>query len=1069
MPIIRLFLISAFILSSVLSWAQIQLLENKGQYPDQFRYVGNIPGGRVFFTDDKLTYEFRSLEHQDHSHDKDFETSLNESGSSQVMSHAYDIEFINANSEVNVVAQFPSEHLHHYFVGQKENWATGIRDFNQVEYQNLYDGIDLIYYKFKGTVKYDFKIQPNVSSDQIQLKLEGLDEYYINDNGDLNLVSSVSKVVETRPIAYQLIDERKEFIEVEFKIIGNVLSFNMMGPYDHTLPLVIDPTLIFSTYSGSTADNWGNTATFDERGNLYSGGITSHYSGGTFPTTNGAFQTTTTGFWDVAITKYDSAGTDALYSTYLGGNLSEVPQSLIVNENDELVILGVTGSSNFPTANAIQSVFQGGEEIFPFGEGDNNLLFPQGSDLFVSRLSSNGAVLESSSFIGGSGNEGLTIQGGALVRNYGDQSRGDIFVKSNGNIVFVSQSVSADFPVQNAFQPSLAGDYDAVVMELSSNMDEIVFSSFLGGTGTDAAYSVKENSEGKLVIGGGSNSNDIDALNSSFSESSLGGVDGWLAIIDASTFELDTGLYIGTNSYDQLYFLDLDADDNIYTYGQSAGSFPIVGSVFNSGQGQFVQKWQFDLKDLIASTAFGSSSSIPDISPTAFLVNDCDNIYLSGWGGGTNAGYNGGSTTNMPISSDAFQSSTSGNDFYLMTLSADLSSFLYGTYLGGSQSNTHVDGGTSRFDKRGIVYHAVCAGCGGFSDFPTTENAWSTTNNSQNCNNAAFKFDLATLRARIQTNTIAFDNPGITDICLSESIVFQNLSIGGTFYEWTFGDGGSLDTSDTTSIAYEYQNAGSYNVTLRVLDPTTCAGEDFTSIRVRVNSPVFSVQVDEIVCQDSEFILNASGANEYFWYNQDSTFQSSERSPSLIAEDSETYFVTLSDNRGCTGFDTVNIEVIPSATVDFSLSKNSDCFSRSSLTLKNLSAGSENYTWRLGDGNTSELEEFVYEYEADGVYEVTLTARNQICEYEKTEMVEINTLKVPNVFTPNGDGENDFFKIISRNEVDLKVLNRWGRVVFEQDNYQDTWEGEGEPAGVYYYEAVIETETTCKGWVQVIK
>ena len=158
--------------------------------------------------------------------------------------------------------------------------------------------------------------------------------------------------------------------------------------------------------------------------------------------------------------------------------------------------------------------------------------------------------------------------------------------------------------------------------------------------------------------------------------------------------------------------------------------------MFNSGSGQLVQKWQADLKQLIASTRFGSSSTIPDISPTAFLVNDCDNIYLSGWGGDTNDGYNGGSTNNMPISSDAFQSSTSGSDFYLMTLSSDLTNFLYGTYLGGTQSKTHVDGGTSRFDKRGIVYHAVCAGCAGrnetqmsTSDFPVTENAVQTNFN----------------------------------------------------------------------------------------------------------------------------------------------------------------------------------------------------------------------------------------------------------------------------------------------------------------------------------------------------
>ena len=97
----------------------------------------------------------------------------------------------------------------------------------------------------------------------------------------------------------------------------------------------------------------------------------------------------------------------------------------------------------------------------------------------------------------------------------------------------------------------------------------------------------------------------------------------------------------------------------------------------------------------------------------------------------------------MPITNNAYQSTTDGNDFYIMVLDNMLNNLVYSTYFGGSQSAEHVDGGTSRFDKKGVIYQSVCAGCGNNNDFPIYPNpgAVSSTNNSNNCNNGVFKFD----------------------------------------------------------------------------------------------------------------------------------------------------------------------------------------------------------------------------------------------------------------------------------------------------------------------------------------
>lgn len=1067
-------LATTLVVFSGLCAAQIRLLDNKGQYPDSFKYVGNLPAGRVFIESSQLRYEFTDF---NYSHDHNHEDLAHRSEAHDaVQGHAYFISFIEPNAEVELIGKTEPGAVHHnYFVGEKSNWASGVKDHNQITFKDIFNGIDYKYYKFGNTVKYDFIIQPHGDMTDIKWRIQGANDLYIDEIGNLNIVTDVGIIQETRPVAYQYIEGKREEVLCQFKLVNDIVSFEILSDYDDCYELVIDPTLIFSTYSGSTADNWGNTATFDEDGNLYSGGITNHYNGGRFPTTSGAFQTTTTGFWDVAIIKYDSAGQDALYATYLGGEHSEVPQSLIVNENNELYIMGITSSRNFPVRTAAQPQFAGGVYSEAFGSANDNLYFNEGTDIFISRFNQNGTDLLSSTYVGGSANDGLMELLDPLTRNYGDQSRGDILIRKNGNVLVASKTASLDFPTVNALQDSFsAGEADAVLIELTPDLSQFIFSTYFGGSGMDAAYTVKENSAGNIIFGGGTLSQDIHNLHPTFSSNSYGGIDGWMAIIDGEVYTLDTGLYVGTSQYDQLYFVDIDAEDNVYTYGQTAGSFPVQGGAFTSGGGQFIQKWNSELTSVIASSKFGASGDAVDIVPTAFLVNDCDNIYLSGWGGVTNSPnpYLGGSTTGMPISSDAYQSTTVGSDFYLMTLTSDLSEFLYGTFLGGSQSNTHVDGGTSRFDKRGFVYHAVCAGCGqgGNSDFPTTPGVWSTTNNSQNCNNAAFKFDLASLRARIQTNTLSLDQPGIQTICFPELIVFQNLSIGGSEYIWDFGDGNSLTSPDTTFIVHTYENPGVYNVFLTAIDPNTCIGSDRTQTIVRVANPDVTTIPDTEICEGDRLQLWSIGAESYIWASQDSSFLSTERTPVIMPEESTIYYVQATDNFGCSVLDTVNVGVVSRSQLQFQVNRIDDCFSRTEFELINNSEGADSYLWVFGDGNTSDERNLVKDYERDGSYQLRFQGRDDFCVFEEVIDLEVVTIRVPNVFTPNSDETNDTFVIeAGANKIDLSLYNRWGREVYKNENYENEWNADGQPSGVYYYEAVIENQTTCRGWLQVLK
>lgn len=425
-------------------------------------------------------------------------------------------------------------------------------------------------------------------------------------------------------------------------------------------------------------------------------------------------------------------------------------------------------------------------------------------------------------------------------------------------------------------------------------------------------------------------------------------------------------------------FLDLNEAEEVFVYGQtSSGTFTVTAGVYNNPRsGQFLQKFDTKLSSLKFSTVFGSGGRIPDISPTAFMVNDCGNIFMSGWGGLINSaeGFWQSNTYDMPVTPDAFQKTTTGSDFYFIVLSSDATQFLYGTYLGGTQSRTHVDGGTSRFDKTGIVYHAVCSGCQALnasgnpsSDFPTTPNAWSRANLSQNCNNAAFKFDLAILKAKAMPY-------GGDKICMPDKAYFENKSIGAQRFEWDFGDGTVLLKTDTARITHQYKTAGIYTVKLRAYNEGTCIGVDSVKVQVAVFAGQTKFADDGEICAGDSYHLNASGGVSYRWRSTDGVFTSIEADPVVTPSDTTTYLLSVTEASGCERKDTVVLDVIPAMDVNFDQKIISDCLTRPSIELINRTEakGTDIVFFDFGDGQTSDAEDVVHKYEKDNFYHVKI-------------------------------------------------------------------------------------------------
>lgn len=1089
----RVIFLFLLILSNVLNGVSepgYGFVENKNQWHQSIDFMARIPGGQMTIHSGQFNYFFwdyaKINQLHEQSHHPFSEIPSGEIQDDQIYGYRVNVSFINSRPSMPTAVKRYDTYYNFFLGNDRQRWGSFAYAYGEIIYEQLYEGVTLKLYNRPEGLKYDLVIAPNANPDQIQIAYSGALSLALAD-GHLVVNAQLAKIIEQAPIAFQWVDGRRKYVKCNYILDDNRLSFAFPEGYDPCYELVIDPILIFSTYSGSEADNWGSSATPGESGMLYSGGLTNQFVGnifsGEFPVTPGAFQTNYGGVYDIAILKFDSLGQNLLYASYLGGSSSESPHSLVMDQDKNLIVLATTSSADFPTTEvAFDRSFNGGTPE------QHVVAYPNGSDMMIAKISSDGSTLLASTFLGGSFNDGLNPTTGVLAVNYGDQLRGDIITDNNRDIFVSTVTSSPNFPVANSFGMTYSGGAtDALVLKMRADLSEIIWGAFIGGTASDASHTIKFDSQGNLLIGGGTASIDFPSTAGAYQMGNAGGVDGWLARLQNDGSAISASTLTGTAAFNQVYFIDLNADDEVYAYGQTTGSFPITPGVFNNpNSGQFIQKFDKDLSTLLFSTVFGSGRGLPDISPTAFLVNECNNIYMTGWGGQVNiqTQHWNNTTLGMPVTPDAFQSTSSGSDFYFIVLTDDAKEFLYGTYMGGNFSRTHVDGGTSRFDKGGIVYHAVCSGCAAFnatgqptSDFPTTSSAWSNSNNSNNCNNAAFKFDLSSLRARIVTNSVTLDQPGLVTICFPDSIVFQNRSTGGQFFEWDFGDNTSQVKPDTIAIVHQYAAPGKYLVKLRAVDAGTCIGEDFDFATITVNSPTGFVGENQTICQGSEVQLLAGGGVQYRWMLGDSLV-STLADPVFDLEDSTLFEVVITDANGCIVQDAVTVNVVPGFDFRFDFRRIFDCSSRPSLEVVNLSGEGEGLFFDFGDGNSSNLATASHQFEKDGHYTIRLVGRRDFCEFEESVTLPFFTLKVPNVITPGSpEGKNDTFKIIYGDQltsqagvsVSLSVYNRWGKPVLVERDYKNDWGAEGLPPGTYYFEVDVQDEATCKGWVQVIR
>ncbi|MGB1248044.1 MAG: T9SS type B sorting domain-containing protein, partial [Chitinophagales bacterium] len=671
----------------------------------------------------------------------------------------------------------------------------------------------------------------------------------------------------------------------------------------------------FSRYSSSSANNFGYTATYDSEGNAFGAG--SVFAQG-YITTAGAYDIDFNGAsTDVGISKYTSDGLNRIYATYLGGNDTELPHSIIVNSRDELYIFGTTSSPDFPIDTlmpAIDTSYNGGSAVTYGGLGAT---YGNGSDIFVSRLSVDGTALLSSTYLGGSANDGLN-DSGFTTFNYADEVRGEIEIDADDNVFIATCTASDDFPIVDGFQNTHAGGLDAVVVKMDENLTQILWSTYLGGSDDDAAYSLAIDTTKNIIIAGGTHSDDFTAINAYESDFQGGQADGFIARFHSTGTGLLQSTYLGTPAYDQIYFVDINNDNQVHIFGQTNGDSGLLveNAVYNNpAGGQMITKFDEDIANVIWSTRFGDGQGTPDISPTAFLVDLCNQIFLSGWGSPNvgNGQVNG--TAGLDVTADALDSSTDNQDFYFMVLRDDASSLQYGSYFGGEISREHVDGGTSRFDRKGVIYQAICAGCPTCNncpsnqDFPTVPadsiGIW-TNNSNGGCNLGLVKYDF------LPPSIIAdFTIPDFS--CAPVDLNFQNTSstafndTSQSLFIWQVND----SIIESYHLDFSFEESGTYTISLLAIDSTSCNFKDSLTRQITIigNSSTLLDTVTTCLGNSVQIGVSPSNGVSYQWTPTDFLSSSTIANPFANPPNDTTYTLIANfDNCSDTLIQPVKIE-----------------------------------------------------------------------------------------------------------------------------------------------------------------
>ena len=596
------------------------------------------------------------------------------------------LRFVGANPNARLAGADRGTGTVNYLTGSEHH--TNLPTYHQLVYRELWPGIDMAFSGVGGSLKYEFRLRPGADPGDIRLAYAGAEGLALGAGGALLVDTPLGSLRDARPQSFQRIDGRRVPVDSHYALAGNSYGF-AVGSYDRGRPLVIDPSLAYSTYLGGSGDEQGFGIAVDSAGAAY---VTGRTTSTTFPTTAGAFDTSASGSSDAFITKLNASGSSLAYSTYLGGSGFDGGFGIAVDSQGAAYVAGQTGSTDFPTTAG----------AFDTSANAN-------ADAFVAKLDPTGSSLAYSTYLGGSGTEA----------GFG------IAVDSLGAAYVAGTTNSPNFPTTvGAFDTSGTAE-DAFVTKLNPLGSGLAYSTYLGGSSDDGGRGIAIDSAGAAYVTGRTGSTNFPTTAGAFDTTfNGGGGDVFVTKLNPLGSSLAYSTYLGGSSFEGgglagVGEIAVDSAGAAYVTGETFSTdFPTTAgafdTTFNGVDDVYVTKLDPTGSSLAYSTYLGGSSVD---TGNGIAVDPQGTAYVTGRT----------ASTNFPTTTGAFDTSWNGgfDDAFVTKLNPAGSSLDYSTYLGGSTRSDEFGLGIA-VDSQGAGY---VTGVTGSADFPTTAGAFDTSFN----------------------------------------------------------------------------------------------------------------------------------------------------------------------------------------------------------------------------------------------------------------------------------------------------------------------------------------------------
>lgn len=562
------------------------------------------------------------------------------------------MSIVNGNGEAQArpVDRLPVKTA--YLVGKRGDWRTSVPTYRRLRYESVLPGIDVEYRPTGEHLEFDFILQQGADPKEIVLRYQGQDGLVIDGDGNLVVIAGDARMVQEIPAIYQRTGDSVHLVSGSYSLDSHGNVHFLLGPYDNTKPLVIDPVIVYSGFVTGTGSTVATAFGQDAQGKWYVGGTSGAKD---LPVIGNAPQNARSGDLDVFVMRIDPnypGGPTVTDLTYFGGAGADQLKAMAVDPAGPVYITGTTASTNLPvTDNAAELTLGGGVDAFMA-----KIDFSQPA----------ASALTYTTYLGGS--------------DFDTSSA--MLLDTNGNLYITGYTNSTNFPTAGTpFQNASAGGWDVFLTQYDP-AGKLLYSTYLGGTGTDTARSLAPAPDGSVIIAGTTLSWNFPMRGNSYNSNYPGGGDGFIA-----KFSVASGViystFLGGSGAEDLKQVAVNAAGQLVVSGWTLSQdFPITAgacqTTLRGGTDMFVSVLDLTLpgsSSLVYSTLLGGSNS--DV-PYAMKLDANGQVLLTGYT------Y---SDSDFPVTPSAFQSQYGGAvDSFLARIDpsqAGANSLVYATYLGG--------------------------------------------------------------------------------------------------------------------------------------------------------------------------------------------------------------------------------------------------------------------------------------------------------------------------------------------------------------------------------------------------